>query len=180
MKNKFGICILAAIMAVAGSPSIGGAQCVLSVLPADTTVCRGEVFRMSVFVDDGAVNLMGYDVTVSFDGALLGVVDVVEGSLPAGSGYPTFFRWLNEGEDDDFVFVNGSILGKTVDGPGVLFSILFEALDVGAVSVCVMESELRNGLNRSIIHTTECGAVTIEEPIGAADSSWGTIKALVE
>ena len=180
MKNKFGICILAAMTAVALGPSIGTAQCVLSVLPADTTLCRGDVFSMSVYVDDAAVNLMGYDVTVSFDGALLGVLGVVEGSLPAESGYPTFFRWINEGEDDDFVFVNGSILGKTVDGPGVLFSILFEALDVGAVSVCVQESELRNGLNRSIIHTTVCGSVTIEEPIGAADSSWGTIKALVE
>jgi hypothetical protein len=123
---------------------------------------------------------MGYDVTVSFDGDLLGVMDVVEGSLPAESGYPTFFRWINEGEDDDFVFVNGSILGKTVDGPGVLFTILFEALAVGDVSVCVEESELRNGLNRSITHTTVCGSVTIEEPIGAADSSWGAIKALVE
>jgi hypothetical protein len=180
MKNKFGICILAAMMAVAWGPSIGAAQCVLSVLPADTTICRGEVFTMSVHVDSAAVNLMGYDVTVSFDGALLGVLDVVEGSLPDGSGYPTFFRWINEGEDDDFVFVNGSILGKTVDGPGVLFSILFEALQVGDVSVCVVESELRNGLNRSIIHTTECGVVTIEEPIGTVDSSWGTIKSLVE
>lgn len=180
MKNRFGICILAATLAIASGPSIGAAQCVLSVLPADTTICRGEVFRMSVHVDSAAVNLMGYDITVSFDATRLGVIDVVEGSLPAGSGYPTFFRWLNEGEDDDFVFVNGSILGKTVDGPGVLFSILFEALEVGVVSVCVEESELRNGLNRQIIHTTACGSVTIEEPIGAVDSSWGTIKALVK
>jgi hypothetical protein len=171
----FGITIL---LATTIGTADSTADCHLRILPEDTTVCTGETFEVNVHVNEGAVNLMGYNITVSFDTALLCIEEVYEGSLPINSGHPTFFRWLNEGDDDDCIFVNGSILGNTVEGPGVLFTIKFKAGKVGTDSLCVVDSELRNNFNRAITHTPHCGTITIETEVGTIDTPWGVIKTM--
>lgn len=172
--------VLIALLAVLAVPSTADAQVDLGISPADTCVIAGSIFELDVYIDSGAVNLMGWNITIGYDSTLLAVVDVLEGTLPADSGHPTFFSWLNEGEDDDFIFVNGSILGKTVDSPGVLVTIVFEALKVGNCEICIDDSDLRNNLNRSITHTRSCGNLMIEEPIGTEPATWGRIKKLGE
>jgi len=157
-------------------PSGCEAQSQLRILPADTIMCVGDIFEIDVYIDSFVVNLMGWDLIVEYDEAILDVVDVVEGTLPKDSGHPTFFFWLNEDADDGTLEVNGSILGKTVDSPGVLVTITFEATAIGFCSICFVESELRNNLNRPISHTTHCGDLMIEIPIATSEASWGRIK----
>ena len=157
-------------------PSGCEAQSHLRILPADTVMYVGDIFEIDVYIDSFVVNLMGWDLIVEYDESILDVVDVEEGSLPKDSGHPTFFCWLNEDADDGTIEVNGSVLGKTVDSPGVLVTITFEAIEVGSCALCFVESELRNNLNRSISHTTHCGDLMIEIPIATGEASWGRIK----
>jgi hypothetical protein len=156
--------------------AIDEAPCTLSVSPPDTLVFLGSEFWMDIAVNEGAVNLMGYDIVIAFDYSLLQVQDIVEGSLPANSGHQTFFHyWGNEGPE---VHVTGSIMGNTVNGPGVLFSIKFAALALGTDILSVSSSELRDDTNTSISHATEEARVVIEQMIGAEESTWGRVKML--
>ena len=172
--------MLIALLGVLAVPSTAEAQVDLGISPADTCVMAGFIFELDVYINTGAVNLMGWNITIGFDSSLIAVVDVLEGSLPADSGNETFFFWLNEGDVDDSILVNGSILGKTVDSPGVLVTIVFEALTVENCEICIEASELRNNLNRPINHTRSCGYLMIEEPIGTEQATWGSIKKLGE
>lgn len=153
-------------------------ECVLSIVPPDTAVILGDddPFVLHVCVDSGAVDLMGYNITVQFDESLLEVLEVEEGALPANSGHETFFYWLNEGSGDNFVLINGAILGKTVNGPGVLFDITFMALAEGLSDIEIISSDLRNNLNAQIAHSDSSGSVCIIIPVGTEESSWGLIK----
>ncbi len=176
LQQRLYILVLIVSLAVLTAPAACQAQSHLRILPADTVMYVSDVFEIDVYIDSFVVNLMGWDITVGYDEAILDLVDVLEGSLPEDSGYPTTFFWLNKGADDGTVHVNGSVLGKTVDSPGVLLTLIFEAVEIGACDICITDSELRNNLNRPIAHTTHCGHLMIEIPIAAGQSSWGTIK----
>lgn len=159
-------------------PSVALAQRCVSILPDTTVVTIGMQFSLDVVVNDPVDSLMGYDVTVGFDRSLLEVVQVEEGSLPTTSGYPVFFRWLNEGCVCDSVFVNGSIIGGTVDGPGTLLTITFKALKLGKADIVIRRSDLRNGMNQKLSHCSGDALVIIESPIGSESCSWSRVKAL--
>lgn len=163
--------LLAAALASAGPAPAAE----LSFDPDSTLVIKNDVFLVSVVVD-AQDSIMGYDVTVSFDKGILVPLDVFEGDLPAGSGHSTFFRWLNEGDDDGTLRVNGSILGATIDGPGALFTIEFRALCAGVSALCMPHADLRDGLNRKLFPAVSCAEVTVTEPIATQESSWGAIK----
>lgn len=150
----------------------------LSFSPADTLITTFEVFPVRVMV--GAVDsIMGYNISVSITGdPCLQIAGVVEGNLPGSGGAPTFFRWLNPG-DADSISVNGSVLGATVDGPGVLFTIYFKALSPGTAWLDFAYSDLRNGLNESLPHDRIGPArIVVDRAIAVEESSWGAVKIL--
>ena len=156
--------------------TVDESPCTLFVSPPDTLVFINTEFWMDVVVNDGAVDLMGYDIVITFDNLLLEVKDVVEGSLPSYSGHQTFFYyWENGGTE---IHATGSIMGNTVDGPGVLFSIKFKAIGVGTDILSVSYSELRDDSNTSIVHATAEANVEIDIRIGVEQSTWGRIKML--
>ncbi|MDD3642815.1 MAG: hypothetical protein PHQ19_05060 [Candidatus Krumholzibacteria bacterium] len=146
--------------------------------PADTMITSFDVFPVHVAVD-AIAGIMGYNITATITGdPCVQVQDVVEGGLPGSDGDPTFFRWLNPG-DAGAVTVNGSVLGTTVDGPGILFTIYLKALCPGTAWVDFGYSDLRNGVNVSIPH--ECAGparIVIDEVIPVDESSWGAVKSL--
>ncbi|HEM46271.1 MAG TPA: hypothetical protein ENO23_04410, partial [Alphaproteobacteria bacterium] len=76
------------LCALTAAPAAGAAP-VLSVDPADTTVCTYEAFPVRICVCDSTRNLMGWDLRVAYDGNVVAVVDVVEGALPGGCPHPT-------------------------------------------------------------------------------------------
>ncbi len=141
----------------------------LLVLPAETNTFVFQEFQIEIAANDDVVGLMGYDVTISFDDSYLEVLAVEEGALPADSGLPTFFRWMNPGCGCDSVFVNGAILGNTVDGPGALFTITFRAIRAGTTTIGIRRSDLRNGANERVQHFRYDAQVLIEYPATGAD-----------
>ncbi|RJR28242.1 MAG: hypothetical protein C4574_05210, partial [Candidatus Latescibacterota bacterium] len=141
----------------------------LLVLPAETNTFVFQEFQIEIAANDDVVGLMGYDVAVDFDDSYLEVLAVEEGALPADSGFPTFFRWMNPGCGCDSVFVNGAILGNTLDGPGALFTITFRAIRAGTTTIGIRRSDLRNGINERLLHFRYGAQVLIEYPATGAD-----------
>ncbi len=155
------------------------AEGVLSIAPGSSVVVEQMEFTVEVAISDSILSLMGYDVRVTFDPAYLEVRDVTEGSLPAGSGYATFFRWLNPACSCDSIHVNGAILGHTVDGPGVLINLRFKALAVGTTCIGLSAAgDLRDGGNSGLLFSATRGTVKIDKKIDIDRRSWGDIKSL--
>jgi hypothetical protein len=170
MRKRLTVFCIMAILIPFLFPSAAPAQRCVSVLPDTTVVTTDMQFSLDVVVNDPVDSLMGFDVIVGFDRSYLEVVRVKKGSLLAASGYATFFGWLNEGCACDSIFVNGSILGNTVDGPGTLFTI--------KADIVIRRSDLRNGMNRTLSHLSENALVIVEPPIASDASSWSRVKAL--
>jgi hypothetical protein len=154
------------------------AQPVLSVAPVDTTVVVDTEFQIRIEVDAALAGLMGYDVTVAFDTSIVELIGVDEGSLPGSGGAETFFHWFGAGAPKDTVVVNGAVLGTTVDGPGVLFTITLKGLREGITPVSIVASHMRDNFNVVIPHATAGGIVRVEKPIAVRVTTWGEIKAI--
>lgn len=150
----------------------------VSIDPATTYVPHNTVFTLGVHVSAETASLMGYNIAVTFDPAVLQLQGVAEGSLPLGSGYETFFFRLNP-SDPDSVHVNGAILGHTVDGPGTLFTLTFRGWapsTTRTTQVTIATSVLRNGVNENIAHAVQGGTVIVETPIATHSATWGEVK----
>jgi hypothetical protein len=135
----------------------------LSVCPDYTWQPEGAIFGVGICVPAGITNLMGYDVAVAFDSSVIEILGVFEGPLPQAASDTTFFWWFNSGVRSDHVHVNGAVLGATMDGPGVLFTLMFKARHsvASTTNVCITYSELRDGINDPIAHERKCGLVEI-------------------
>jgi len=165
----------AIVLAASGGPVAADELCFS---PDDSAIFSFDPFPVHVTVD-GIDSLMGWDISVSLTGdPCVKIMGIIEGTLPGSNGDPTFFRWLNP-SDTVSVSVNGSVLGTVVDGPGTLFTIYLEAIQPGTAWLDFTYSELRDGLNRSITHDTDCRArIVVLEAIAVDESSWGAIKAV--
>jgi len=178
MRLKATIFCILTIPTLFPFPSTARAQRCISILPDSTVAAIDMQFSLAVAVNDPVDSLMGFDVVVGFERSYLEVVRVDEGSLLTTSGFPTFFGWLNEGCACDSIVVNGSILGTTIDGPGTLFTITFKAIEPGRIPIPILRSDLRNGMNEKLAHSSEDGCIVVELPIGIEPYSWGSVKAL--
>lgn len=161
--------------------SIGSAhgQTMLSVEPESTVVSTGTFFSLAINLSADATELMGYNVVIRFDPTVIRVVAVEEGTLPQTSGFTTFFRWLNAATASDSLRVNGAILGNTVAGPGELFTIHFQGLDLTSERtspVAFVYSDVRNGMNQTLEHITRDGVVTVLRPVPVVPTNWGELK----
>jgi hypothetical protein len=184
------ISITFTISAIAGLPAIQGhgplalsplLSDTLFVSPDSTWRAEGEVFDIGICVSPGITELMGYNVAVTFDSSVIGILDVSEGPLPQASSDTTFFWWFNDGVKTDSVHVNGAILGATVDGPGELFTLTFKALKHGVVrttAIRIAVSALRDGSNHPIAHERKNGFVAVEPTIPIEETTWGAVKNL--
>jgi hypothetical protein len=149
------------------------------VAPADTTVFLDidpELFTVRISVSDDITELMGYDINVRFDSTKIKLVDVTEGTLPLNSGFETFFWWFDSGVPDNTAHINGAVLGNTVDGPGVLFDLVFEKAAVGTTYVELFGTEIRTGVNTTIPHSTVDGMVIVDKSIAVEPTTWGQVK----
>ena len=74
--------------------------------------------------------------------------------------------------------MNGAVLGATVDGPGVLCTLTFKAIEVGTTPISVTHSDLRTGTNADISHTTQPATVIVDKTIPVERTTWGRLKGL--
>ena len=148
--------VLAAAVQAAAVPSI----CV----DPDTSQVwtEGEVW-VDISVNDEVLDLTGYDLVIDFDESVIEVVDVVEGSLPQTAA-SSFFFWTIDPDASNAIVINGAILGDTVDGPGVLVSILFRGLTEGDSPVDFVFHELRDLDNQPIAVEAVGGVVEVSDP----------------
>ncbi len=174
--NRYYILLAAAIILTAGAGPATADEIFFS--PADTTVFTSDLFAVQVMVDD-VDSLMGYNISVSITGdPCVKIMGIVEGTLPGSNGDNTFFRYLTPWSADS-ISVNGSVLGTTVDGPGSLFTIMFQALVPGIAWLDFSYSDLRDGTNAAISHDLGAQArIMVTEPVGVSESSWGEIKSI--
>lgn len=175
--SRYNILLAAAIILAAGAGPASADEIFFS--PADTIVFLDdppELFDIHVMIDD-IDSLMGYNISVSITGdPCVKIMGIIEGILPGSNGDETFFRYLTPWSADS-ISVNGSVLGSTVDGPGILFSIRFKALVPGTAWLDITYSDLRDGTNVPISHDLgEQARIIVAEPVGVAESSWGAIK----
>lgn len=175
--SRYNILLAAAIILAAGAGPASADEIFFS--PADTIVFLDdppELFDIHVMIDD-IDSLMGYNISVSITGdPCVKIMGIIEGILPGSNGDETFFRYLTPWSADS-ISVNGSVLGSTVDGPGILFSIRFKALVPGTAWLDITYSDLRDGTNAPISHDLgEQARIIVAEPVGVAESSWGAIK----
>ena len=168
---------LAALLLMVGFiPAWGDAG--VMVVPPATLVAPDSVFQIEIAVDSLIVSLMGYDLSLEFDSTIVELISVDEGPLPQSSPSGSFFFWFGAGLPSDEVWVNGAVLGTTVDGPGVLFTITFEAVNNGTTPVNFISTHMRDGLNVPILHHSVDGQITVDESIPVRDVTWGEIKAV--
>lgn len=174
---KLGPLVMLAI-AVVSTSSLAEPQ--IAIEPETTRVYVNNQFGVDVMVNSEFDSLMGYDVTLRFDSSRLEGMNATEGSLPLDSGYDTFFMCLTGDMPQDSIWVNGSILGNTVAGPGVLFRANFQAQGPGITSIEIARSDVRDGENRKLAHVTRHGVVLVFSCIGVepVQGTWGRIKSL--
>jgi hypothetical protein len=175
------------VLAVLGLTLLLGATVVeaqtplLSVDPDTTVVSDGTVFTLDIAISAEVAELMGWDIAIVFNSSVIELLSVSEGALPLTSGFETFFYTYDTGVPADSVRVNGAILGHTVDGPGVLFTLEFKAKPANGThdtDVEIVFSDLRTGVNGAIAHGVGNGYVKVITPVATETASWGFVKNL--
>jgi hypothetical protein len=132
-------------------------------------------FEVSFYLGEETLELMGYNVTFSYDAGYLDLIEIEEGTLLSGSGEETFFHC--DSSTAGIAEINGAVLGAVVQSPGIIFTATFRALAAGQTEVVIGESDLRDDENAQLSHTTEEGIVQITSVIDTEEYSWGAIKA---
>jgi hypothetical protein len=142
---------------------------VVYISPLETTELVDETFQVTLEVDENVLGLKGYTIDLVYDSDLLQLDMVEEGALLPSAGQ-TYFWWGTRGSDT--VQVDAAIFtdGCTVDGPGELAVLHFTGLDIGETPVAVENSELRDVLNQSIVHSNEDGIVTLTREGNSCDN----------
>jgi hypothetical protein len=172
---------LCAVFAVLVLGVAGAAQALpgptISIEPMTMLVEPDDLFALDVNISDEVLGVTGYDLIIDFDEALLEVVNVIEGSLPAGSP-PTYFWWTDEGTGSHSIVINGAVLGHSVDGPGTLAELRFRALALGVTPIHFVSVQLRHLDNSPIAVTPIDGEITIEWVTPVDPSTWSKVKML--
>jgi len=135
--------IVATGAAVLGTCSaVHGQSASVFVYPETSYVETGDTFGLTIEVDSNAVELKGFDIVLSFEGESLDLLCANEGTLMKQGG-TTF--WHHEA-DSNAVEMICAILGTglSVNGPGVLAVISFQASTADRSDLVFEEVNLRN------------------------------------
>jgi hypothetical protein len=164
MKPKYWKKTLPLLVLLASAMAVpAAADPFLYVNPGATDVLVGEDFWVNVAVDAALVGLTGYDLTIDFDESVLEIIEAVEGDLPQSSG-ESFFFWTTGSPPENAIVINGAVLGDSVDGPGVLARLHFEALAPGISPLDFLFFELRDIENNPIPVVADGGTVSVGNP----------------
>jgi hypothetical protein len=139
--------------------------------------CSEDTFTVAVVIDDTPAPVQGFEFVFEFDPTVVEPVEVLEGGLLTGSGFPTFFVWLNQSAVGDSVKVNAAVLGGTFTGPGELVQIRFLKLWPATTPLDWRMLDFRDDQNLMIPVGSESGLVHIEPcPVAVEETTWGAVK----
>ncbi len=129
--------------------------------PSHSEVSEFDHFWVDVCFDSEVTNVTGYQFVIDFDEDLLTVLGVEEGDLPSGYSGESFCDWRIDGTTTRALVVDGAVLGGSIDGPGSVVRIEFEALAAGVSELSFTSVELRDIDNVSLESIEEDGDVEI-------------------
>jgi len=128
------------LLAAAGPVSAGVEPFPVSFLPASVVADSGASFSVGLEADSGAAQFNAYEVTISFDPAMLAFEGVTQGALMLGAcGHTIWFKTQTEST----VTYSHSLLcaDTSLDGPGELSRYTFRALASGVTTLAIVSSQ---------------------------------------
>lgn len=128
--------------------------------PASVSTTRADTFEVAVRVNAETPPLGCYALTLSYDPAVLRLLDASEGSLFSQSADPTFFSL--EPDSSGNPEITDCVLGfqTTVTPPGELVVLRFEALAEGSTSIGYQVATLRD-VDRAVITGVEVDSTAV-------------------
>jgi hypothetical protein len=171
--------LLASLMFFLFAASAHAQSAIVSFDPAQSSIVCGEAGTIEVYIDDSIDDLRGFSMILAFDPELITPVTVEAGSLVTGAGCPHSLFWVNP-DGTGTIEVDGAMLGCSIQGPGAILSIVFEAAEgvEGDTALTCQSLSLRDSQNVDI--PAECSAATIEVTcaVNTHQAVWGTVKSL--
>lgn len=147
--------------------------------PAQSSIVCTETGTIEVVIDEAIDDLRGFSMIIAFDPELITPVTVEAGGLVAGAGCPHTLFWVNP-DGTGTIEVDGALLGCSIQGPGAILSIVFEAAEgvEGETALTCQSLTLRDSQNADI--PAECAEATVEVTcsVNTHRTVWGTVKAL--
>ena len=178
-QERAALGLLASIMLVLFAAPALAQPAIVSFDPAESDITCGETGTIEVHVDDSIDDLRGFSLILVFDPGLITPVSVQAGSLVTGAGCPHSLYWINP-DGSGSIEVDGALLGCSIEGPGAILSIVFEAPEgiEGETALACQSVTLRDSQNADI--PAECleAIVEVSCPINTRQAVWGAVKAL--
>ncbi len=178
-RSRAGSFALACVLVLVVCASMVGAAAgstVVSFVPLASEVNCHEIVDVDISIDVGAADLRGYSLVVTFDGALLELVDVLPGQLMVDASCDPFLHRFDLGPGE--VQIDAAGLGCSVAGPGAITRLRLRGLADGVSPVTASQILLRNSANLPIAWTAIAGQVLINCPVPTDGNSWSTLKSI--
>lgn len=137
-----------------------------------------DTVTVDVMIDDDIADLRGFSFVFEFDPSIVMPVSVEPGSAVEGASCPNFATWPNESAIGDSIWVDGVLLGCSIDGPGSFIRIRFVGVNDGVSAIGCRSGVLRDSENQDIAFTCVQGSIEIDCNTAAESGSWGRVKAL--
>ena len=137
-----------------------------------------DTVTLDVMIDDEIVDLRGFSFVFEFDPSIVTPVSVEPGSAVEGASCPNFATWPNESAIGDSIWVDGVLLGCSIDGPGSFIRIRFVGVNDGVSEIACRSGMLRDSANQDIPFTCVQGSIEIDCNTPTESNSWGRIKTL--
>ena len=171
--------IVAAFLCVAlsvGSPPAAAVPIAVSVDPPVSVFCCDDTLSVYMSVDENAVDLRGFSLTLEFNPAIVQPVGVIPGELMTTAGCGFFIDWLNSTAVGDSISVDGATLGCSMVGPGRIVEMQFVGISGGTSPLSCRSVLLRDSANNELDKICFSGAITYEEPVAIEGNPWSVVK----
>ncbi|MEP7362931.1 MAG: cohesin domain-containing protein [Acidobacteriota bacterium] len=130
--------------------------------PAQTRAALGGVVVLDLAAE-GAADLFGAPMQLSFDPKVLRLNDVIRGNLMAGDGQtPIFSRNIRNDTGEATVVLNRLPGSPGVNGSGALITLMFQVVGKGSTEVRLTELTLRNSQMQPLNALHPIASVTVE------------------
>lgn len=137
-----------------------------------------DTVTLDVLIDEDVADLRGFSFVFEFDPSIVTPISVEPGAAVEGASCPNFVTWPNASAIGDSIWVDGVLLGCSIDGPGSIIRIRFVGVADGVSPISCRSGALRDSQNQEIPFTCVPGSIEIECDTATEPMHWGRIKTL--